>query len=108
MIQMRSILDVADNSARAQDRRHNPIGDRWVATHGLAKRKSPHREAKRRRVERKKCQVVKAVIADEKEQCRCTHTRFDRNAAVLINDQNEPDWHAVFGPVARAARERCS
>ena len=57
----------------------------------------------------KKGQVVKAVIVRTvKEQRRRdgTYIRFDRNAAVLINDQNEPIGTRVFGPVARELRER--
>jgi len=53
--------------------------------------------------------VVKAVIVrTTKEQRRRdgSYIRFDRNAAVLINDQNEPIGTRVFGPVARELRER--
>jgi large subunit ribosomal protein L14 len=35
-----------------------------------------------------------------------TYIRFDNNAAVLINDQNEPLGTRVFGPVARELREK--
>jgi large subunit ribosomal protein L14 len=57
----------------------------------------------------KKGQVVKAVIVrTRKEQRRKdgSYIRFDGNAAVLINDQNEPIGTRVFGPVARELRER--
>ena len=57
----------------------------------------------------KKGQVVKAVIVrTRKEQRRRdgSYIRFDRNAAVLINDNNEPIGTRVFGPVARELRER--
>src|SRR4029453_4795550 len=57
----------------------------------------------------KKGQVVKAVIVRTvKEQRRRdgSYIRFDRNAAVLINDNNEPIGTRVFGPVARELRER--
>ena len=57
----------------------------------------------------KKGQVVKAVIVrTRKEQRRRdgSYIRFDRNAAVLINDQGEPIGTRVFGPVARELRER--
>ena len=53
--------------------------------------------------------VVKAVIVRTvKEQRRRdgSYIRFDRNAAVLINDQGEPLGTRVFGPVARELRER--
>ena len=57
----------------------------------------------------KKGQVVKAVVVRvRKEQRRKdgSYIRFDRNAAVLINDQGEPIGTRVFGPVARELRER--
>ncbi len=57
----------------------------------------------------KKGQVVKAVIVrTRKEQRRRdgSYIRFDRNAAVLIDDQKEPVGTRVFGPVARELRER--
>ena len=57
----------------------------------------------------KKGQVVKAVIVRTvKEQRRKdgSYIRFDRNAAVLINDLREPIGTRVFGPVARELRER--
>ena len=53
--------------------------------------------------------MVKAVIVRTvKEQRRKdgSYIRFDRNAAVLVNDQNEPIGTRVFGPVARELRER--
>ena len=52
---------------------------------------------------------MKAVIVrTRKEQRRRdgSYIRFDRNAAVLINDNNEPIGTRVFGPVARELRER--
>ena len=57
----------------------------------------------------KKGQVVRAVIVrTRKEQRRRdgSYIRFDRNAAVLINEQKEPLGTRVFGPVARELRER--
>ena len=57
----------------------------------------------------KKGTVVKAVIVRvRKEQRRRdgSYIRFDRNAAVLVNDSNEPVGTRVFGPVARELRER--
>ncbi len=95
MIQMRSILDVADNSGARKISIINPIG-------GSVKEATPDGTVK-------KGQVVKAVIVrTTKEQRRRdgSYIRFDRNAAVLINDQNEPIGTRVFGPVARELRER--
>ena len=86
MIQMRSILDVADNSGARKIAIINPIGG------------STGRYAR----------LGDVVTASVKEQRRRdgSYIRFDRNAAVLINDQNEPIGTRVFGPVARELRER--
>ena len=57
----------------------------------------------------KKGQVVKAVIVRTVSAYRRkdgTYIRFDRNAAVLINDAREPIGTRVFGPVARELREK--
>ena len=57
----------------------------------------------------KKGQVVKAVIVRTSKEYRRrdgSYIRFDRNAAVLIDDQGEPIGTRVFGPVARELRER--
>src|SRR3970040_767382 len=105
MIQMRSILDVADNSGARKIAIINPggvspgryarLGDIVTAS---VKEATPEGTVK-------KGQVVKAVIVRTvKEQRRRdgSYIRFDRNAAVLVNDQNEPIGRGVFGPVAPA------
>ena len=109
MIQMRSILDVADNSGARKIAVINPIGGstgRYARLGDIitasVKEATPESAIK-------KGQVVKAVIVrTRKEQRRKdgSYIRFDRNAAVLINDQKEPIGTRVFGPVARELRER--
>jgi large subunit ribosomal protein L14 len=57
----------------------------------------------------KKGKVVKAVIVRTRKESRRkdgTYIRFDQNAAVVINDANEPVGTRVFGPVARELREK--
>lgn len=57
----------------------------------------------------KKGEVSKAVIVRTKKETRRhdgTYIRFDENAAVLINEQNEPRGTRIFGPVARELREK--
>ena len=57
----------------------------------------------------KKGAVVKAVIVRTVKETRRrdgSYIKFDDNAAVLINDSNEPVGTRVFGPVARELRER--
>jgi len=109
MIQMESNLDVADNSGarRVQcikvlggsKRKYATIGDTIVVA---IKEAIP-----RGRV--KKGQVMKAVIVRTRKELRRkdgSYIRFDRNAAVLINNEGEPVGTRVFGPVARELRER--
>ena len=109
MIQMQSNLDVADNSGARRvmcikvlggsKRKYASVGDIIVVS---VKEAIP-----RGRV--KKGEVTKAVIVRTSKDIRRADgsvIRFDRNAAVLINDQNEPIGTRVFGPVARELRER--
>ena len=109
MIQMQSVLDVADNSGARKIAVINPLGGAtgrfaylgYVVTASF-KEATPDATVK-------KGQFVKAVIVrTSKEQRRRdgSYIRFDRNAAVLINEQNEPVGTRVFGPVARELRER--
>ena len=111
MIQMRSILDVADNSGARKISMILPLGGSTGRYAGLGdiitanvKESAPDAPEPV-----KKGKVVKAVIVRcRKEQRRRdgTYIRFDRNAAVLINENNEPVGTRVFGPVARELRER--
>ena len=57
----------------------------------------------------KKGKVVRCVIVRMRKETRRrdgTYIRFDDNAAVLINEANEPVGTRVFGPVARELREK--
>jgi large subunit ribosomal protein L14 len=109
MIQMRTWLTVADNSGARKLMCILPIGGDAGLKAGLGdivtasvKEATPEGTVK-------KGQVVKAVIVRTvKEQRRRdgSYIRFDRNAAVLINENNEPIGTRVFGPVARELRER--
>ena len=108
MIQMRSILDVADNSGARKIAIINPIGGstgRYARLGDIVtasvKEATPEGTVK-------KGQVVKAVIvrtAKEQRRRDGSYIRFDRNAAVLINDTGEPIGTRVFGPVARELRD---
>jgi large subunit ribosomal protein L14 len=109
MVQMRSILDVADNSGARKISMINPIGGsvgRYArlgdTITAAVKEAAPDSAVK-------KGQVVKAVIVrTRKEQRRKdgSYIRFDRNAAVLVSDEGEPIGTRVFGPVARELRVR--
>ena len=57
----------------------------------------------------KKGDVVRAVVVRTAKEVRRTdgsYIKFDRNAAVLINEQNNPLGTRIFGPVARELREK--
>ena len=109
MIQQETRLKVADNSGAREvlcikvlggtRRRYAGIGDIFVAT---VKDAVPGAGVK-------KGEIVKCVVVRTKKERRRpdgSYIRFDENAAVLINDQNEPIGTRVFGPVARELRER--
>jgi large subunit ribosomal protein L14 len=108
MIQMRTILDVADNSGARKISCINlrggskgpyaTIGDVITAN---VKEAAPDGKVK-------KGQVVRAVIVRQVNAYRRrdgSYIRFDQNAAVLINDAKEPIGTRVFGPVARELRD---
>ncbi|MDH3627128.1 MAG: 50S ribosomal protein L14 [Acidobacteriota bacterium] len=109
MIQMQSVLQVADNSgakkiacinlAGGSRGKYASVGDIITAS---VKEATPDGNAK-------KGQVVKAVIVRTKSPQRRrdgSYIRFDQNAAVLINDAKEPIGTRVFGPVARELRDK--
>jgi large subunit ribosomal protein L14 len=109
MIQMRTILEVADNSGakrisciHTRGRSVNfysGIGDVITAN---VKEAIPEGNVK-------KGQVVRAVIVRMNKPHRRrdgTYIRFDSNAAVLINEAGEPIGTRIFGPVARELREK--
>ncbi len=109
MIQMRTILEVADNSGARRISCILPIGSHTGLTAGLGdvitasvKEAAPESNVK-------KGDVVKAVVVRTKKEHRRrdgTYIKFDQNAAVLINDQGEPIGTRVFGPVSRELREK--
>ena len=109
MIQEESNLVVADNSGAKKvrcirvlggsDRRYAGVGDLIVVS---VKSAIPGGAVK-------KGEVSKAVIVRTKKETRRkdgSYIRFDENAAVLINAENEPRGTRIFGPVARELREK--
>jgi large subunit ribosomal protein L14 len=109
MIQMQSNLDVADNSGARRvmcikvlggsHRKYASVGDIIVVS---VKDAIP-----RGRV--KKGQVMKAVVVRTAANIRRpdgTVIRFDKNAAVLLNNQKEPIGTRIFGPVPRELRAK--
>jgi large subunit ribosomal protein L14 len=109
MIQMQSILDVADNSGAKKlfcikvlggsKKKYASIGDVIVAS---VKEAIPNSKVK-------KGDVVKVVIVRTvKEIGRPdgSYIRFDDNSGVVINNQGEPIGTRIFGPVARELRAK--
>ena len=109
MIQMQSNLDVADNSGARRVQCIKVLGGskRKVAGVGDVIVVSVKEAIPRGRV--KKGEVLKAVIVRTAKEIRRVDgsaIRFDRNAAVLINNQNEPIGPRIFGPVTRELRAK--
>ena len=109
MIQQESRLAVADNSGAKEvlcirvlggsGRRYARIGDKIVVS---VKSAVPGGNVK-------KGQVSRAVVVRTKKEYRRkdgSYIRFDENAAVLLNDADEPRGTRIFGPVARELREK--
>ena len=109
MIQKESRVKVADNSGakellcikvKGSSRRgYASLGDTFVAT---VKEVSPGGEIK-------KGDIVSAVLVRTKKEIRRddgTYIRFDENACVLLNDQDQPRGTRIFGPVGRELREK--
>ncbi|MGN6591336.1 MAG: 50S ribosomal protein L14 [Terriglobales bacterium] len=109
MVQMRTILQVADNSGARKLQVILPLGGGSGLRAGLGdvvtaavKEAAPDGQAK-------KGTVVKVVIVRTRKETRRrdgTYIRFDQNAGVLINEAGEPVGTRVFGPVARELREK--
>ncbi len=109
MVQMRTWLTVADNSGARQLTCILPVGGDAGLVAGFGdvitaavKEAAPDSQVK-------KGKVVRAVVVRTRKEHRRkdgTYIRFDDNAAVLINDANEPVGTRVFGPVARELREK--
>src|SRR5690554_158160 len=109
MIQQETYLDVADNSGarRIQCIRVLGTGQQWVGSVGDIIVASVKDAIPRAGV--KKGDVIKAVIVRTKKEIKRkdgSSIRFDTNAAVILNAQNEPRGTRVFGPVARELREK--
>jgi len=109
MIQVQTILEVADNSGARKvmcikvlggsKRRYAQLGDTIVVA---VKESLPGGAIK-------KGSVLKAVVvrvAANHGRPDGSYIKFDRNAAVMVNPQGEPLGSRIFGPVARELRAR--
>jgi large subunit ribosomal protein L14 len=109
MIQLRTVLNVADNSGAKKImciqvkggsfRKVGSVGDVIVAS---VKEAIPNSNVN-------KGDVIKAVIVRTRKEIRRkdgSYVRFDDNAAVLIDNNGDPRGTRIFGPVARELREK--
>ena len=109
MIQLRTVLEVADNSGAkvvqcikvlgGSRRRYARIGDIVVVA---VREVDPQSSIK-------KGEVKKAVVVRTRKEMRRpngTYIKFDSNAAVLITDTKEPVGTRIFGPVGRELRAK--
>ncbi len=109
MIQMQSLLDVADNTGAktvmcitvlgGSKRRYAGVGDIIV---GSVKKATPKGEVKKK-------QIIKGVIVRTKNNVRRpdgSYVRFDSNAVVILDDDNNPKGTRIFGAVARELRQK--
>lgn len=121
MIQLQTMVDVADNTGAKQAmvirvlggstaRAGKPrlrvagVGDVVICTVKKAMPNSDFTKAGNR-----KARVVRAVVVRAKKATRRvdgSYVRFDRNAVVLIDDKGEPRGTRIFGAVARELREK--
>ncbi len=109
MIQMQTVLNVADNSGARKLYTIKVLGGskRKYAALGDVVTVSVREAIPTGKV--KKGDVLKAVIVRTKKEVRRqdgTYIKFDDNSAVLINNQNEPIGTRIFGPVARELRAK--
>ncbi len=107
MIQMQSVLDIADNSGARRVQCIKVLGGshRRYAEIGDVIKVSIKEAMPRGKV--KKGDVYNAVIVRTRKGVRRTDgsvIRFDGNAAVLLNAQNQPIGTRIFGPVTRELR----
>ena len=108
MIYPQTILTVADNTGAKKvmcirilggNKKYAEIGDTIIA---VVKEAIPNMPIKR-------SDVVKAIIVRTKKTIRRQdgmYIRFDDNAAVIVNPENNPRGTRVFGPVAREIRDK--
>ncbi len=126
MIQMQTMVDVADNTGAKQAQVITVLGrgsakgygKKSLKTAGLGdivvvavKKALPNSDfaGGATRKDRSTRRKAKAVVVRTRQPSRRpdgSYVRFDKNAVVLLNDQNEPRGTRIFGAVARELREK--
>ena len=109
MIQLRSILDVADNTGAKRAAFIGVLGKKNCAHAQVGDIINVNVKESSANAAVKKGEVARAVIVRTKQAIRRSDgsiLRFDRNAIVFIDTQLNPRGTRVFGPVARELREK--
>jgi large subunit ribosomal protein L14 len=108
MIQSQTILTVADNTGARKimcikvlgnNRKYARIGDVII---GVVKNSIPNMSIKR-------SDIVRAIIVRTRKMIKRKDgmfVRFDDNAVIIVNLENNPKGTRVFGPIAREIREK--
>ena len=109
MIQMETMLNVADNSGAKRvkcikvmggsKRRYAGLGDVIMCA---VQEAQPGGQVKKGDVVR--CVIVRTVKEPRRQDG--SYIKFDQNACVLVNKDGEPKGTRIFGPVARELRDR--
>lgn len=109
MIQLRSILDVADNTGAKKAALIGVLGRKNCFIAKIGDTVNVHVKESGPDAAIKKGEVAKAVVVRTKDAIRRDDgsiLRFDRNAVVFIDAQSNPRGTRVFGPVAKELREK--
>lgn len=108
MLQIRSRLDVADNTGARMAKMIGVIGKPSLHAH-IGDVITAHIREAQPGGQVKKGEVVRAVIVRTKQAIRRedgSYLRFDNNAIVIIDKDENPRGTRIFGPVARELREK--
>ena len=109
MIQMQTLLEVADNSGAKSVRCIKVLGGSKRVTAGIGDLivvavQTALPDTKVKKGEVKKAVIVRTVNSIKRDDG--TYIKFDKNSVVLIDANNEPIGTRIFGPVARELRAR--
>jgi large subunit ribosomal protein L14 len=108
MLQIRSRLDVADNTGARMAKMIGVIGKPSLKAH-IGDVITAHIREAQPGGQVKKGEVVRAVIVRTRQAIRRedgSYLRFDNNAIVIIDKDENPRGTRIFGPVARELREK--
>ena len=108
MLQIRSRLDVADNTGARMAKMIGVIGKPTLIAH-VGDIITAHVREAQSGGSVKKGEVVRAVVVRTKQPVKREdggYLRFDNNAIVIIDKDNNPKGTRIFGPVARELREK--